>query len=335
MRIAVIGAGSWGTGFATLVGEANDVALWARRPELAGRLEKTRENEEYLPGHMLGPSVMVTADMAHALRGAELVAIAVPSHGVRAVVELTRGLIEATVPVLSLSKGLEVGTLARMTEVIGEVLQGHEPSRIGVLTGPNLVQELVAGQPAASVIAMTDSVCAGELQLALMGDVLRLYTNSDVIGSEVAGVVKNVIAIGAGIADGMGYGDNTKAALVTRGLAEMTRLGVAVGGDPSTFLGLAGVGDLLATCSSVTSRNRRVGVELGKGRRIADIVTESRMVAEGVRSAEALLAFARRAGVEVPIAEEVGAVLRGERRPGDLVLALMGRAAKPERYGPA
>lgn len=329
----MIGAGSWGTGFAMLAGEGNDVALWARRDGAARRIAETRENVEYLAGHRLAPSILVTADIAHALRGAELVAVAVPSHGMRAVIERTRGLIDVEVPMLSLSKGLEEATLYRMTEVIRETLPEHVPTRIGVLTGPNLVQELVAGHPAASVIALEDAACARKLQLALMGDVLRLYTNVDVIGSEVAGVVKNVIAIGVGIAVGMGYGDNTKAALMTRGLAEMTRLGVALGGDPSTFLGLAGVGDLLATCSSVTSRNRRVGVELGKGRLIAEIVAQSSMVAEGVRSAESLLALAFRAGVEVPIAEQVGAVLRGERQPSDLVPALMGRAARPERYG--
>lgn len=331
MRIAVIGAGSWGTGFAMLAGEANDVTLWARRPDVALRIAETRENIEYLRGHALAPSIMVTGDIADSLRGAELVAVAVPSHGMRAVIERARGLIDRDVPVLSLSKGLEEATLFRMTEVIRETLPEHESAHIGVLTGPNLVQELVAGHPAASVIALEDAKCASKLQLALMSDVLRLYTNIDVIGSEVAGVVKNVIAIGAGIADGMGYGENTKAALMTRGLAEMTRLGVALGGDPSTFLGLAGVGDLVATCSSPTSRNRRVGVELGKGRSIAEIVSQSPMVAEGVRSAESLLALALRAGVEVPIAEQVGAVLRGERQASDLVPALMGRAARPER----
>jgi glycerol-3-phosphate dehydrogenase (NAD(P)+) len=237
------------------------------------------------------------------------------------------------VPVVSLAKGVEQGTLRRMTEVIGEVLPTHLPERIGVLTGPNLAREIAAGQPAASVVAMGDEAAAHELQSLIMTVTFRVYTNPDVVGCEIAGALKNVMAIAAGIADGLGYGDNTKAALLTRGLAELTRLGIALGGNPLTFSGLAGMGDLVATCTSTQSRNRTVGVELGKGRKLDDIVADMKMVAEGVKSTAAVLELARRQRVEMPIAEQVGAVLYEGKRAEDLVTALMLREAKAELHG--
>lgn len=331
MHVAVIGAGSWGTGFASLIADRNNVCLWSRHEDLAHSINVKHENPDYLPGYRLPDALRGTSSIAEALANAEVVMFAVPSHGMRHVVEQCRGLLSNDLPVLSLAKGLESDTLMRMTEVITEVLDGHAPESVGVLTGPNLVRELIAGQPGASVIAMPDEACAGLIQRDLMSDSFRIYTNPDVAGCELAGATKNVIAIAAGIADGMGYGDNTKAALMTRGLAEMTRLGVALGGDPSTFLGLAGLGDLLATCISETSRNRHIGIELGRGRALQEIVGETRMVAEGVRTTESVLELARRAGVEVPIAEQVAAVLAGESCPADLVVALMGREAKSER----
>ena len=236
-------------------------------------------------------------------------------------------------PVLSLAKGIEQGTLARMTEVVREVLDDHDPDCVGVLTGPNLAREVAAGQPTASVVAMADTAIAEEMQRLFFSPTLRVYTNPDVVGCEMAGALKNVIAIGAGIADGLGYGDNTKAALMTRGLAELARLGVAMGGDTLTFAGLAGMGDLVATCSSPQSRNRHVGVELGKGRALDDIVSEMNMVAEGVKTTAAVIELALRHGVDMPLASFVRRVLYDGARPADLVPELMLRKAKPELDG--
>jgi glycerol-3-phosphate dehydrogenase (NAD(P)+) len=234
--------------------------------------------------------------------------------------------------VLSLAKGIEASTLRRPTEVLADALVGHERARIGVIAGPNLAREVIAGQPAATVVAMADEVAARSAQALLANDRFRVYTNRDVTGCEIGGAVKNVIAIAAGMVDGLGYGWNTRAALITRGLAELARLGVALGGEPLTFLGLAGNGDLIATCSSPQSRNRSVGVELGRGRHLDDIVGEMRMVAEGVPSAPAVLALARSVAVEMPIVAEVVAALGGERTPADAVDALMGRVPTTELH---
>jgi glycerol-3-phosphate dehydrogenase (NAD(P)+) len=235
--------------------------------------------------------------------------------------------------VVSLSKGVEQGTYLRMTEVVADVLPTHQRTRIGVLTGPNLAREVAEGQPAASVIAFEDKDVAEDLQQLLMTRTFRVYTNPDVVGCEIAGALKNVIAIAAGIAAGLGYGDNTKAGLMTCGLAELTRLGVALGGEPLTFSGLAGMGDLVATCTSEKSRNRRVGVELGRGRTLDDIVAETNMVAEGVKSTAAVLELARAHGVDMPIAAMVGAVLYEDAKAADLVPSLMLREAKAELDG--
>lgn len=328
-RVAVLGAGSWGTAVAGLCATNADVTLWARNPELAARIQDEGENPDYLPGIEL-PAMAVTSDLVGACDGAEVVVLGVPSHGMRAVLEQVVPTIGSTLPVVSLSKGVEQGTLLRMTEVVAEVLGA--PERVGVLTGPNLAREVAAGQPTASVVAMADPTVDAELQRLFMTATFRVYTNPDVVGCEIAGALKNVVAIAAGIAAGLGYGDNTRAALLTRGLAELARLGVALGGDPLTFAGLAGMGDLVATCSSEQSRNRRVGVELGKGRSINDIVGEMKMVAEGVKSTPAVLELARRAGVEMPIAAQVAAVLEGARVE-DMVPALMLREAKAELDG--
>jgi len=261
------------------------------------------------------------------------VVMAVPSHGYRAVLEAAAPLIAADVPVVSLAKGIERVTLLRMTEVTLDVLTDHDPRRVAVLTGPNLAREVAEGQPAASVIACRDELTARALQQLCMSRSFRVYTNPDVVGCEVAGAMKNVIAIASGTAAGLGYGDNTQAALITRGLAEVARLGVALGGEPMTFAGLAGLGDLVATCTSPKSRNRSVGFELGRGRSLDEIVEQSNMVAEGVRSTAALLELASRAGIEMPIASMVGAVLYDGRRPAELVPELMLREAKAELHG--
>jgi glycerol-3-phosphate dehydrogenase (NAD(P)+) len=329
----VIGAGSWGTAVAAIVADHADVTLWARDPELAARIERDHENDRYLPGIALPPHLHCASDLDVVCRGADVVIVGVPSHGFREVLGAAASSIGADVPVLSLSKGVEQATHLRMTEVVADVLPDHPRGRIGVLTGPNLAREVAEGQPTASVIALGDHEVAAELQHLFMTRTFRVYTNPDVVGCEIAGALKNVIAIAAGIAAGLGYGDNTKAALITRGLAELARLGVALGGEPLTFSGLAGMGDLVATCTSDKSRNRRVGVELGRGRTLDEIVSETNMVAEGVKSTAAVLAIAREREVDMPIAAMVGAVLYDGARPVDLIPSLMLREAKAELDG--
>ena len=332
MRLAVIGAGSWGTTVAALgARNADHVTLWARRPELAEALNASGENPDYLPGRPLGP-VAATADLAVALESADVVALAVPSHGFRAVLRAAAPFVPPEAFILSLAKGLEQGSLKRMTEVAAEVLPDHDVARIGVLTGPNIAGEVAAGMPTASVVAMADEG-AGAVQRLFMTDTFRVYTNPDVVGCEIAGVVKNVVALAAGIAQGLGVGDNARAALITRGLAELTRFGLALGGNPLSFLGLAGIGDIVVTCTSPRSRNRSVGEALGRGRPLADVVGEMTMVAEGVLSTAAVLDRAAAAGVEMPIAEQVQAVLDGSRTPADAVSSLMMREAKSELDG--
>jgi len=265
--------------------------------------------------------------------GAQVLIMAVPSHGFRAVLERAAPYVDVEAPVISLAKGIENETLLRMSEVVLEVLPHHDPDRVAVLTGPNLAVEIAEGQPAASVIACRDPDTARRLQLLCSSSRFRVYTNPDVVGCEIAGALKNVIAIAAGAAAGLGYGDNTQAALITRGLAELARLGSALGGAAMTFAGLAGLGDLVATCTSPKSRNRSVGFELGRGRSLDDIVAETNMVAEGVKSTPAVLQLAARAGIEMPIASLVGAVLTEGRNPADLVPELMLREAKAELHG--
>ena len=304
--------------------------LWARSPEVAEEIATVHSNSRYLAGIGLPPALEATSTLTDALRGADVIVMGVPSHGFRDVLEQGRAAVAEGVPIVSLSKGVEQGTLKRMTEIIAEVLPDNPA---GVLTGPNLAKEVLAGYPAASVVAMKDDSTATELQHLFVTDAFRVYTNADVVGCEVAGALKNVMAIAVGMADGMGFGDNTKAALMTRGLAEMARLGIALGGKPLTFGGLAGMGDLVATCISRQSRNRHVGEELGKGRVLDEIVAEMNMVAEGVKTSRAVVDLAARAGVEMPIAEQVVAVLYGGKRAVDVISALMQREAKPELHG--
>ncbi len=332
-KVSVIGAGSWGTTVAAIVSNHAPTVLWGRNAELADAITRTHENETYLPGVSLPESLRATSDLAVACADADVVVMAVPSHGFRGVLCEAVGLIGSEVPVVSVSKGVERDTLLRMSEVTLDVLPDHREDRVAVLTGPNLAREVAEGQPAASVIACRDPDTTAQLQQLFMTRSFRVYTNPDIVGCEIAGALKNVIAIAVGTAAGLGYGDNAQAALVTRGLAELTRLGVALGGEPLTFAGLAGLGDLVATCTSAKSRNRTVGFELGRGRGLDEIVDEMNMVAEGVQSTAAVLELASRAGVEMPIAAVVGAVLYDGRRPADLVLELMLREAKPELHG--
>lgn len=329
-RVAVIGAGSWGTAVAALIVRNAPVTLWARRKELADAITSEHLNPLYLPDCPLPESLTASADLAEVVDGATVVVMGVPSHGFRDV--LTRAVphLAAGTPIVSLAKGLEQHTQLRMTEVVAEVAPGHPA---GVLTGPNLAKEVLAGHPTASVVACADDPLCSELQAIFRGDRLRVYTNPDVVGCEIAGALKNVVAIASGMADGMGFGANTKAALITRGLAELTRLGVALGGDPLTFSGLAGMGDLIATCVSPQSRNRFVGEQLGRGRKLDDVVAEMHMVAEGVKTTRVVLELAERERVEMPIAEQVAAVLADEKTAPDVIAALMRREAKAELHG--
>ncbi|HTH05462.1 MAG TPA: NAD(P)H-dependent glycerol-3-phosphate dehydrogenase [Ilumatobacteraceae bacterium] len=327
IRVAVIGAGSWGTTVAAIASVNTPTMLWARRPELADQINSAHVNADYLANFTLPRDLQATGSIEEAVGDADVVIMAVPSHGFRAVAVEAAPFLRPWVPIVSLSKGIERDTLLRMTEVAAEVMPGRP---VGVMTGPNLAKEIMAGQPAASVVAIPDATIASELQRILTQPTLRVYTNPDVVGCEVAGVVKNVIAIAAGMAEGMGFGDNTRATLITRGLAEMTRLGVALGGDPATFAGLAGMGDLIATCSSKQSRNNSVGLALGQGETIEAILESMHMVAEGVKSSPSVLDLARKHGVEMPITEQVVAVCHEGHTARDALTALMSRTSKSE-----
>ena len=309
LNIAVLGGGSWGTTVASLVARNTDVTLWARNADTVEEINSRRSNERYLPGAKLPDRLRASHSIAETVRGADVVVMGIPSQNFRSVLEEVKAHIRAWVPVISLTKGLELSTRMRMTEIIQQVLPGHP---VGVLTGPNLAREIMAGQAAAGVIAMEDEIIVRELQDVFKSGLFRVYTNTDVIGCELGGVLKNIIAIAVGMGDGQGAGDNTRAALITRGLSEITRLGVAMGGQPETFSGLAGMGDMIATCTSPQSRNRHVGIELGKGRDMAEIIEEMTMVAEGAKSAPAVMALAQEYGVEMPIASDVSRVLAGD-----------------------
>lgn len=326
----MLGAGSWGTTFAKVLADSGaDVVLCARRRELADELATTRENSDYLPGVRLPDAVDITADPRAALAGADVVALAVPSHTLRENLAGWAPDLPADATLLSLSKGIEIGTAKRMSEVIIEVT-GAAPERIAVVTGPNLAGEVAAEQPTASVIACVDHDRASGVQAICQAPYFRPYTNTDVVGCELGGTVKNVIALACGMSDGLGFGDNTRASLITRGLAETARLGAALGADPTTFAGLAGLGDLVATCTSPLSRNRTVGVRLGAGEDITSIKRGMRQVAEGVLSCRAVADLAVRAGVEMPITDHVVQVCHEGMQPADLVAKLMGRNPRPE-----
>lgn len=328
-RIAVIGAGSWGTTVAAMAAARAETMLWARRPEAADEINRTRSNQRYLPDLQLPDSLTATSDLENAVSGAEVLIMAVPSHGFRDVFTELVPSLSPDAPVISLTKGIEQDTLSRMTQVVLEESDRSSGS-VGVLTGPNLASEIAAGQPTAAVVAIGDVSAGAALQGLLMGSRFRVYTNDDVVGCELGGALKNVMAIASGMADGLGFGDNTRATLLTRALAELTRLGVALGGRPETFAGLAGMGDLIATCSSDRSRNHQVGVRLAKGQSIDEIISEMKMVAEGVKTTKSVLGLARRTGVEMPIAEHVDRVLEGEMTPEEGMLSLMTREAKAE-----
>ncbi len=302
LKVGLLGGGSWGTTVASLVAHNTRVTLWARDANVAREINDQHTNERYLPGARLPETLKASADVEEAVSDADVLVVGIPSHQFRNVLELVKPYLRAWVPVVSLTKGLELDTRLRMTEIIEDVLPGHP---VGVLTGPNLAREIIAGQAAASVIAMEDEIILRELQALFRSGLFRVYTNHDVIGCELGGALKNIIAIAVGMGDGLGAGDNTRSALITRGLAEISRLGVAMGGRAETFAGLAGMGDIIATCTSAQSRNRHVGVELGKGRKLPDIIKEMVMVAEGVKSAPAVMALSEEHAIEMPIASDV------------------------------
>jgi glycerol-3-phosphate dehydrogenase (NAD(P)+) len=331
MRAAVLGAGSWGTTFAKVLADAGcEVTLHARRPELVTVIAETRENPDYLPGIRLPSAVRPTADAEEALDGAGIVVLAVPSQSLRDNLKRWTPLLPADSTLLSLMKGIELGTTKRMSEVICEVT-GALPERVAALSGPNLAKEIAEEQPAATVIACPDKDRATDIQTACHTPYFRPYTNPDMVGCELGGAVKNVIALACGMAEGMGFGDNTKASLMTRGLAEIARMGVAMGADPMTFAGLAGLGDLVATCTSPLSRNRTFGERLGRGETVEQVIAHTRQTAEGVKSSLSILELAAGAGVEMPITEQVVQVCHEGIAPSVAMKYLMRREPKPER----
>jgi glycerol-3-phosphate dehydrogenase (NAD(P)+) len=314
MNVTVLGAGSWGTTVASLTTALNPTVLWARRAEVAAEINDCHTNGAYLPAVTLPRRLRATTDLEEAVGGADMLIVGVPSQGFRVALEDVRPSIRPWIPVVSLTKGIESGSLLRMTQIIEELLPGHPAA---ALSGPNLAREIMAGQAAASVIATEDLGVAAALQSVLQHKLFRVYRNHDVVGCEIGGALKNVIAIAAGIGEGLGVGDNTRAAVMTRGLAELARLGVAMGAEPQTMAGLAGMGDLMATCMSPYSRNRTVGELLGRGKPLDEILGEMHMVAEGVGTARTALALAERYHVELPICEEIHKVVLGIQRPVD------------------
>ena len=314
MNITVLGGGSWGTTVASLVADRHPTTIWARDPEVAASIDADHVNPAYLPGFTLDPALRATSDLAAAVASADMLVVGVPTSGFRRVMADAAPHMRPWIPVVSLSKGLERDSHLRMTQVIKEVVPGHP---VAALTGPNVASEILAGKAAAAVVATEDLEVATAIQKVFMKGLFRVYTNDDVIGCELGGALKNVIAIAAGIGEGLGVGDNTRAAVMSRGLAELIRLGEAMGAKATTFAGLAGMGDLIATCISPHSRNRRVGEQLGKGRALADILAEMHMVAEGVNTASTALELARRFRLELPICRVIDQVIKGEIAPAD------------------
>jgi glycerol-3-phosphate dehydrogenase (NAD(P)+) len=328
-RLAIIGAGAWGTALAiVLAPRFEDVRIWVHEPDLAGRMDRERENDIYLPGFRLPSNVSPSSEPAGVLAAADVVLTVTPSHHLRRVIASVRGHLPESILVVSATKGLENGSLLRMSEVLAETLP--PAPRIAVLSGPTFAREIAAGEPAAVVISSTEPEVAKCIQGAFSGPTFRLYTNNDPVGVEIGAALKNVIAIAAGICRGVGLGNNAVAALITRGLAEITRLAVAMGGNPRTLAGLAGLGDLVLTCTGELSRNRTVGVELGKGRPLSEILASMTAVAEGVQTTSAAVELARRYGVEMPIINQMHAILYLGKPPLDGVRELMDRTLKPE-----
>jgi glycerol-3-phosphate dehydrogenase (NAD(P)+) len=335
-RIAVIGAGAWGTGLATVLGRrgTHQVLLWANEPEVTESIARTRTNERFLPGFILPESIGATSNLEAALEAAEIVVSVMPSQHCRALFERMAPSIGPEMLFVSCTKGLEDGTLLRMTEVIADVLRsrGFTP-RVAALSGPSFAKEVAHGDPTAVTVASSESEVAAIVQQAFNDSRFRVYTNDDVIGVELGGALKNIIAIAAGVCDGLGLGHNSVAALITRGLAEVARLVVACGGRLDTMAGLAGLGDLVLTCTGDLSRNRSVGVKLGKGRKLPEVIAAMRgAVAEGIFTTRAAVGLARKRNVEMPITEQVYAILENGKSPQLAIEELMTRVARSEIY---
>jgi len=320
LKVGLLGGGSWGTTVASLTARNCPTKIWARNTKTVDEINQYHRNEKYLPGANLPPSLKASHSIKDTVKDADVIVMGIPAQHFRQVLKDARPHIRPWVPIISLSKGLEVGTMMRMTEIIETEMEGHPA---GVLTGPNLAKEIVKGQAAASVIAMVDDTIARKLQKVFKTGLFRVYTNDDVIGCELGGALKNIIAIATGMGDGSGAGENTRAAIITRGLAELSRLGIAMGGQPATFAGLAGMGDLVATCSSEKSRNRTVGYQLGLGRKIGDIIEEMAEVAEGVKTAKVVMELAKKYNINMPIATEVYKVLYEENTARDAFRGLL------------
>ncbi|MCW2795090.1 NAD(P)H-dependent glycerol-3-phosphate dehydrogenase [Nocardioides sp.] len=329
-KIAVFSAGSWGSAFSIVLADGgNDVTLWCRREEIASSINDDRQNPEYLPGVELPPTVSATADVEKALHGADLVVLATPSQSLRTNLTEWAPYIEPDAVMVSLMKGVELGTVKRMSEVIGEVT-GAGPERIAVISGPNLAKEIARREPAASVVACADEDVARMLQRRCHSPAFRPYTSVDVLGCELGGAYKNVVGLAVGMAVGLGFGDNTKASVITRGLAETARLAMKLGANPLTLMGLAGLGDLVATCSSPLSRNRSFGEKLGQGMSTEEIYATTRQVAEGAKSCASLRALAEQTGVDAPIAQYVDDVVAGRLTANDMMDAFIRRDTKAE-----
>ncbi len=334
-RAAVLGAGSWGTAYSAVLCDAGtDVTLVARTEDKARRIEETRENPDYFPGILLPPRLHATHDVERALHGADIVVFAVPSQTLRENLTQWRSMLPGEAALVSLMKGIELGTSKRMSEVIREVADVPE-QRVAVVSGPNLAGEIMDKQPAATVIASSDLDRARRLQKASHAGYFRPYTNTDVVGCELGGAVKNVIALAVGMAAGMGFGDNTRASLITRGLAETARLGRAMGADPLTFSGLAGLGDLVATCASPLSRNRTFGENVGRGMTVEEVVAITRQTAEGVKSCRSVVDLARKHDVDMPITEVVTKVVHEGMTVQEMLVSLVSREPKHEKEAPA
>lgn len=332
-KITILGAGSWGTALSVVLSRArkqHEISLWVRDASLAESLERDRENRTYLPGHKLAESIFITHRMDEAMKKAVFVIGAMPSGHARMVYTQARDHAGYVTAFVSATKGLEPATHLRMSEVIAQVFSGKFAPRIAVISGPSFAAEAARGEPTAVVLASRDAALATELQEEFAGPNFRLYTNDDVLGVELCGAMKNVMAIAAGVCQGLGLGSNPLAALITRGLAEMTRLAVALGARPETLSGLAGLGDLVLTCTGSLSRNRHVGIEIGKGRHLPEILAEMRMVAEGVDTAAPLLALAREHKIEMPITEQVDAILHRGKSAKEAIREIMERPLKRE-----
>lgn len=335
MNLTILGAGSWGTALAiALTPRCERIRLWVFEQDLAARMRATRENDVYLPGLRLPDTVEIEADLALAVGGAEIVIGVVPSKFARGLWQRALPLAGPAAIFVSATKGIEAGTLLRMSEVVADVRGAHAQKttarRIAVLSGPTFAREIAQGQPAAVVVASCDAETACRVQKAFSGPMFRLYTSSDPIGVEIGGALKNVIAIAAGAVEGLGLGSNTMAALITRGLAEITRLAVAMGGQPQTLAGLAGLGDLVLTCTGDLSRNRRVGIELAKGRSLVEITASTPMVAEGVETCGSAVTLGAKFGVDLPIIQQMHEVLHLGKSPRNALRDLMERSLKSE-----